>query len=250
MQNVNGPDYSEYNLNGAPYNPATSTRTQDGFAKYIAKTYLWMFFGLFLSFGIAFFMYLNSGSVVTFIEQNTSLYLGATVGSIVLVFVLALGVAKMPPTAAKVLFLVYASLFGVILTPTLLLYELDSVIFVLAVTSVIYLILAVVGLTTKRDMSKLGNILMVALLGLLFYSILSMFFFRSQMNQMIIGLFGIAIFMGFTIYDSHKIKRYYFTYKGNDEVLEKTTIVSALQLYLDYVNLFLYFLRFLGNRKS
>lgn len=246
MQNVNE---HEYNLNGVPYNPADTTRTQEGFAKYIAKTYLWMFIGLFLSFGIGLFMYVNSGSVISFITQNFSLYLGATIGSVILVIVLALGVNKMPPTAAKVLFLVYASVFGIILTPTLLIYQLSSVIYVLAVTSAIYLVLAVIGLTTKRDMSKFGHILAIALFGLLIYSVISMFFIRSTMNQMLIGLAGIAIFMGFTVYDSHRIKRFYFTYQGNEEMLEKTTIISALQLYLDYVNLFLYMLRFLGKRK-
>lgn len=246
MQDFHNPTPS-YQLNGQPYNPANE-RTEEGFARYIGKTYLWMFFGLLLSFGIGLFMYMNSASVSSFIEQNFGLYLFATVASLILVIVMGFGIRKLPATAARVLFLVYAALFGVILTPTLLLFELGSVIFVMGVTSVIYFALAVIGLKTKRDMSKFGNVLIVALFGLIIYSLLSMFLFHSPINEMLIGLLGIAIFMGFTIYDSNKIKKFYFAYQGDQASLEKLSIVSALQLYLDYVNLFLYLLRFMGKR--
>lgn len=235
------------------YNQAPTAayqRTEEGFSRYIAKTYLWMFFGLAISFGISFFMYLNSATVISFIERNFGIYLVSAIGTIVITFILGFLINKMSAAVAKVLYIVYSAMFGIILAPTLMYYEFGSLIFTLAVTSIIYLILAVIGLTIKKDMSKFGNILFVALIGLVIYSVISMFFLRTALNNMLIGAVGILVFMGFTIYDSNKIKKYYFAFKGNDAMLEKTTVVSALQLYLDYINLFLYLLRFLGNSRN
>lgn len=240
---------NSYQLNGESFNPAIQ-RSEEGFAKYIAKTYFWMFIGLLLSFGIGIGMYLNSGSVISFMDKNLGLYLAAVIASIILVIVLGFAIKKMSATVARVFFLVYAALFGVVLAPTLLYYELSSVIFVMGITAAIYLVLAVIGLKSKRDMSKFGNILFVSLIALFGYSLISIFLFNSPIHELIIGIAGIAIFMGFTIYDSNKIKKFYFAYEGDNTTLEKLSIVSALQLYLDYVNLFLYLLRFMGKARD
>lgn len=233
------------------YNPTASyERTEEGFARYIAKTYLWMFFGLAISFGIAFYMYLNTATVLAFMEENFTMYIFAAIGSLILTFILGFFVRKISSAVAKVLYILYSALFGIVLAPTLMFYEFGSLIFTLAVTSGIYLVLAVIGLAIKRDMSRFGNILFVALIGLVVYSLISIFFIRTSFNNMIIGAIGILVFMGFTIYDSNKIKKYYFAFQGSNELLEKTTVVSALQLYLDYINLFLYLLRFLGNSRN
>ncbi|HHZ05370.1 MAG TPA: Bax inhibitor-1/YccA family protein [Clostridiales bacterium] len=252
MQYVNGNpqgfNQPSYNINGVQ--STGFERTQEGFAKYIAKTYLWMFVGLAISFGIGFYMTMSSGNYAAFMQNNFGLYMAAMVGEIILILVLSLAVRKLPATVAKVLFLVYSALFGVSLAPILMMYEMGSVITVLGMTSLIYLILAVVGLKSKKDMSKLGNILFVGLLGLCVYSILSIFLFRSTLNNTIIGVVGLAIFMGFTVYDSNRIKKYYFSYQGSPEALEKTSICSALQLYLDYVNMFLRILALFGKRSN
>lgn len=248
--NNNQPKYGAqqiFNTNNTTFvrNPE---RTQDGYVKYIAKTYLWMFFGLAISFGLAFVMYANSGTVENFLDQNALLYIGSVVAEVILIIALSVAIRKIPATVAKVLFLAYAALFGVTLTPILLMYELESTIMVLAITSLIYLLLAVVGLTTKKDMSKFGSVLVVGLIGLLIYSAISFFFIHSDLNDILVGLVGLALFMGFTIYDSNKIKKYYLSYQGNGEMLEKTCAVSALQLYLDYVNMFIRILALVGKR--
>lgn len=249
MQFVNRPnDYpGGYSVNGVN---AAPVRSSQAFTKYLARTYLWMFFGLALSFGVAFYIYSMGESVTAFVYRNFALYMGAVVAEIVLIVVLSIFVMRIPPVAAKALFLCYSTVFGVSLAPILMAYDLGSIIYVLAITAVMFLMLAFSGLVLKRDLSKMGTVLFVALLGLIVYTIISLFLFRSPINQTIIGLAGILIFMGFTMYDSNRIKKFYYNFNGSNEILEKMSIVSALQLYLDFVNLFLYLLRFFGSRRD
>lgn len=245
-------NYNGYNNNYSSYNNGYSMESarSESFAKHMAKTYLWMFFGLAITFGLALYMTLNSMSVMEFVALHTELYLGASVASIIFVFVIGFFVAKMPPTLAKIVFVLYAADMGILITPTLLLYELGSVVFVFGITSALYLILAVIGLVSKKDMSKLGPVLLVSLIGLLVYSLISIFFIHSRMNDIIIGCVGIIIFMGFTVYDNNRIKKQFNAFQGNPAMLEKLSILSALSLYLDYINLFLRLLSIFGKRRS
>ena len=235
--------YQSYNRGYAPVD------TSQGFARYMAKTYLWMFFGLAITFGLAFYMTIASGDVVSFLENNLAMYGIAALLSVIFAFTVGLFVTKLPPLAAKIIFIVYSADIGIITAPVLLMYELRSVVEIFAVTAVMYLV-AVIGLTSKRDMSKFGVILSVALIILLIYSVISMFFIRTPMNNIIINCVGVLIFMGFTIYDNNKIKKSYYAFSGNAEALEKLSIIGALQMYLDYINLFLYLLRLFGKRRN
>ena len=227
--------------------------TQSGdFASYISRTYLWMFLGLAITFGLSFYMTLNSASVTDFLVNNFELYLGGVIVSLVFVFVVGLLVYKLPPLAGKIIFILYSADMGIILTPTLLLYEFDSVISVFAVTGLIYLALAFIGLTTKRDMSKFGYILSISLIGILIYSFISMFFIRTPLNNLIINIIVILIFMGFTIYDNFRIRENFRAIQnsGNTQLLEKSSILSALSLYMDYVNLFIRIFAIFGKRRD
>ena len=155
--------YQSYNRGYAPVD------TSQGFARYMAKTYLWMFFGLAITFGLAFYMIIASGDVVNFLENNFAMYGIAALLSVIFAFTMGFFVTKLPPLAAKIIFIVYSADIGIITAPVLLMYELQSVVEIFAVTAVMYLVLAVIGLTSKRDMSKFGVILSVALIILLIY---------------------------------------------------------------------------------
>ena len=222
------------------------------FSTYIAKTYLWMFLGLGITFGLSFFMTLNSASVTDFIANNYELYIGGTIASLVFVVIIGFVVYKIPPLAAKIIFILYAADMGIILTPMLLMYEFGSVIGVFAATAGIYLILAFIGLTTQRDMSKLGSILGISLLGILLYSFISYFFIHTPLNALIINIVVILIFMGFTVFDNFKIRKEFdmIGQSGNTQLLEKASIMSALSLYMDYVNLFIRILAIFGKRRD
>lgn len=248
MNNFNNNNYND-GFNGNYRNPAIQSASA-GFAKYIAKTYLWMFFGLAITFGLSMYMTLNSYSVIDFVYNNFELYMGACLVSILMVFLLGFFVYKLPPFVAKVFFIAYSADMGILLTPTLLAYSLSSVISVFAATSLIYLVLAIIGLTTKRDISKWGTMLTFTLLGIMLYSLISYFFIHSSLNNIIIGAVFIAIFMGFTIFDNNRIKKQYLAFQGNPQLLEKTSILSALSLYLDYINIFIRLLSIFGKRNN
>ena len=217
----------------------------------MAKTYLWMFFGLAITFGLAMYMMFNSESVADFVINHYSMYIGASIASLVFVVILGLVVSKLPPLAAKIIFILYSADIGILITPVLLVYSFSSVISAFAVTSGIYLVLAIIGITTKRDMSKLGYILSISLIGILIYSFISYFFIHSRLNDIIINAVVIAVFMGFTIFDNNKIKREFYAIQnsGNTALLEKTSILSALSIYLDYINIFLRILAIFGKKR-
>ncbi|MBQ7522350.1 MAG: Bax inhibitor-1/YccA family protein [Clostridia bacterium] len=229
-----------------------NTYTQGiSFSSYIAKTYLWMFLGLGITFGLSFFMTLKSASVIDFITNNFELYLGGVIASFIFVVIIGFLVYKLPPMAAKIIFILYSADMGIILTPILLLYEFGSVIGVFAATAGIYLVLALIGLTTQRDMSKLGSILGISLLGILIYSLISYFFIRTPLNDLIINIIVIVIFMGFTVFDNFKIKKEFARLQYADSrLLEKASILSALSLYMDYVHLFSRILAIFGKRRD
>ncbi len=236
---------------GAGLNQTFTQTSSYTLAKYMAKTYLWMFFGLAITFGLALYMMFNSESVSEFVINHYSMYLGASAASLVFVVILGLVVAKLPPLAAKIIFILYSADIGILITPVLLAYSFSSVISAFAVTSGIYFALAVIGIITKRDMSKLGYILSVSLICILVYSLISYFFIRSELNDIIINAVVVAVFMGFTIFDNYKIKREFYAIQnsGNEALLEKTSILSALSIYLDYINIFLRVLALFGKRR-
>ncbi len=239
-------------FNNSSYNSYSNTYTQGiSFSEYIAKTYLWMFLGLGITFGLSFFMTLKSASVVDFIADNFELYMGGVIASLIFVVIIGFLVYKLPPLAAKIIFILYSADMGIILTPTLLLYEFGSVIGVFAATAGIYLVLALIGLTTQRDMSKLGSVLGISLFGILIYSLISYFFIRTPFNDLIINIVVIVIFMGFTIFDNFKIRKEFQRLQYADtQLLEKASILSALSLYMDYVNLFIRILAIFGKRRD
>ena len=130
------------------------------------------------------------------------------------------------------------------------LFYLESLILIFAATAVYFAALALYGYFTKTDLFRLRPILVGGLILLLVFGVISLFFPFGQGVDRVYCLIGIAIFLGLTAYDTQKIKSYYLFYQHDPAMAEKASIFSALQLYLDFVNLFLYLLRFLGRRKN
>lgn len=251
MNNLNNynNNYNNSNYNGYSQNVNVMYR-EEGIAKHMAKTYLWMFLGLAITFGLSLYMTLNSGSVINFIDNHATMYFGAVIISLVLVIVIGFVVYKLPVTIAKIIFIIYAADMGIIITPLLLMYNLSSVVTVFGATAIIYLALAIIGFTTKKDISKLGPILTISLIGVLVYSLISYFLIRTPLNSLIINAIVVLIFMGFTLYDNHMIKKRYKAFQDYPQLLEKISILSALNLYLDFINLFIRLLAIFGKRRD
>lgn len=257
--NNNGYDpnsfYSGYDQNGYggggmntnQINNPYMNRSTVSLSDYTRKVYGWMFVGLAITFAIALAIVSNPIRVTNFLITHIQLYYILAGVELLLVFCLGFFVTKLPPTVSLVIFFVYAAVNGLTIAPILLIYQMSSVISAFAVTGCVFGAMSIYGMVTKRDLSGIRPVLIFGLLGLLVYSLIAMIF-HLPMSDLIISLIGIALFIGFTAYDTQKIKQYYLNMQHDDTLLKKGAIVAALNLYLDFINLFLYILRLFGRR--
>jgi hypothetical protein len=164
-----------------------------------------------------------------------------------MVLFLSFRIQKMSFAAAQATFWVYAALMGISLATILFVYTGASIAMTFFVTAGMFGAMSLWGYTTGRDLTGLGSFLFMGLIGLILASVVGMFFHSSQL-QFVISVIGVLIFTGLTAYDSQNIKNMY--YVGDDaEIAGKKAITGALRLYLDFINLFLFLLRFMGNRR-
>lgn len=164
-----------------------------------------------------------------------------------MVMFLSFRIHKMSTAAAQTTFWVYAAVMGVSLSSILLVYTGQSVARTFFITAASFGALSLFGYTTKRDLSGMGSFLMMGLFGIIIASIVNMFLGSSGL-QFAISVIGVLIFAGLTAYDTQQIKEMY--YEGDDsETAGRKAIMGALRLYLDFINLFLFLLQFLGNRE-
>ncbi len=165
------------------------------------------------------------------------------------VLIMSLGFQKFSSTALLGLFLVYSFVMGMSLSFIFMVYTMGSIYQTFGVAAVTFGVMAVLGYTTKTDLTKFGSILMMALIGIIIASLINMFLRSSGMDY-IISFLGVLIFTGLTAYDVQKLKRIGSGVEYGAEGTTKLAIMGALTLYLDFINLFLFLLRFMGNRKS
>ena len=162
-----------------------------------------------------------------------------------LVIYLSARIDKLSTATAATLFYVYSLINGIVLAPIFLLYTEASIATTFAITAGTFGIMSVAGYVTKKDLSKFGSILFMALIGLILCTIVNMFMRNSMMELLISGA-GVLIFTGLTAWDTQAIKR--MCAESDPSMIGKVATMGALSLYLDFINLFLYLLRFLGNR--
>ena len=217
--------------------------------QYTAKTFLWMVLGLLVTFGVAVGCWLTDATLYA-LYYIPYVHLIVLIATLVISFTMVRRLEKMAVGTAIVLFVLFSALFGFTLSIYLLAFHVTSVVLCFLLTAVYFGALAAYGFLTKRDLSGLRTILFSGLIFLIIFGLLSMFIPGLQMFDRVICLIGIATFLGYTAYDTQKIRAYYNYYSVSPDMLAKASIFSALQLYLDFINLFLYLLRFLGNRRS
>lgn len=220
---------------------------RDTIAVYAAKTYLWMFLGMLVTFGVSWGV-IASGLIYQMLARAYGMMFVLMIAQLVLVVVLAARITKLSPGAATGLFFGYAALNGVTLSTVFLIYEVTGALIVLGVTAVLFGIMGAWGYFTKQDLSRWGRVLMFGLLGLVIVGVLGLFLNFSGIER-IVCFVGVAVFLGFTAYDTQKIKAFYAAFAHDPAMLRRASILSALQLYLDFINLFLYLLRLFGRRR-
>ena len=207
--------------------------------KLIAKSFLWMFIGLLVTFITGYVICLNESTLAL---SLSGFYFIAIAVQLVLVFVLSRNLFKMKPTTAKILFIIYSMITGFTFASIFVVYEVASIIFVFALASVLFGIMGLIGYYTKIDLSKFSSYLMFGLIGVVIASIINIFWINDTFTT-IVCIISILVFLGMTAYDIQKIK--------NINVdSENVAIYGALELYLDFINIFLDLLRLFARERD
>ena len=165
-----------------------------------------------------------------------------------LVFLLSFRIMQMSQGAAQATFWAYAALVGASLASILIVYTGASVAMTFFVTAGTFGTMSLYGYTTSRDLTGMGNFLMMGLIGIVIASLANIFF-QSAAVTFMVSVLGVLIFTGLTAWDTQKIKNTYYAIGGDAAVAGKAAIMGALSLYLDFLNIFLFLLRFMGNRR-
>ena len=169
------------------------------------------------------------------------------IAELVVVFVLSARIHKMSVTTATIMLIVYSALNGATLSVIFVVYSLGSIAKTFFITTGMFGVMALVGATTKRDLSKMGSILFMALIGLIIASLVNLFL-RSSGLDWLISIIGVVLFTALTAYDVQRVKRLATESDLYDDTqVGRLAVISALSLYLDFINLFLYLLRFFGR---
>ena len=165
-----------------------------------------------------------------------------------LVMVISAGINKMKASTASMLFYIYAIVNGLTLSIIFYAYELGAIFQAFAVTSLMFGGMAVFGYTTKKDLSRIGNILYMALFGIVLVSLMNFIFFRSEPLSWLVSYVIILVFVGLTAWDTQRIK-YELAGAVSSEQVAKISVIGALRLYLNFINIFLHVLRILGRKR-
>jgi FtsH-binding integral membrane protein len=221
-----------------------------GLRSYMLTVYNYMASGVLLTGMVALFVASNDASRALFFTATGTPTLPGWIAvfSLALVLTLSFGINRLSETAVKSLFWGYAALLGVSLSTILLAYTGVSVARTFFAAAAAFGALSLWGYMTKRNLSAFGTFLIMGVFGLLIAMIINIFL-RSSTMDLVVSAVGVLLFAGLTAYDTQKIKSIYFEVGGTD-FYGKSTVMGALTLYLDFINLFLFMLRFMGDRRQ
>ena len=208
--------------------------------------YLKMTLGLLVTAFISMFCS-TSVSYMTFMAQNSWFYWGLFIAELVIVFVVSARITKMSSTSATLLFYVFAAINGMALAPIFVIYTMTSIAKTFFICAGTFGVMTVYGYFTTNDLTKIGNFLFYALIGLIVASLVNIFT-KSSTLDWIISIAGVLIFIGLTAWDTQKIKQMCQYAPAN--MVGHIATLGALSLYLDFINLFLYLLRFFGSQRD
>lgn len=209
------------------------------------KVYLWMTLALMIT-GITAAGVANSPNILALIYSSQVVMWGIIIAEFGLVIYISARLEKLSLSTATTLFALYSILNGVMLSSIFLLYSTAIISKVFFITAGTFGVTALYGYATKKDLSSLGNILFMALIGLVIATVVNVFI-KSAMFDLILSYIGVIIFVGLTAWDSQKIKHMMMVQQDADESAQKLALIGALSLYLDFINLFLYLLRIFGR---
>jgi uncharacterized protein len=220
------------------------TASQITMSRYMSGVYGWMTFGLLIT-GVVSYVIAASPAMLSLVMSPVGMVLGFGL-PLGLVFAMSFGINRMSVAMATMCFLLFAFAEALLFSTIFLRYSIDTIGEVFMITASSFAVLAVYGTTTKRDLTGLGTFLMMAVWGLVISMVVNMFL-RSSMVDFGLCAAGVLIFAGLTTYDSQKIRQFAARGDFTSDAAHKFAIIAALQLYLDFINLFLMLLRLVGG---
>lgn len=239
-------------MNYNELNFGTTTREQElsmsaAFPILMRKVYVWMTLALVIT-GVTAYGVATSPGLMMAIATNKLLFWGLIIAEFGLVVAISAAINKLSLTTATLLFVLYSVINGATLSFVFAIYTMSSIASVFFITAGTFAVMAVIGYTTKKDLTSMGKILFMALIGIIIATVVNIFL-KSTGLQMIVSYLGVLIFVGLTAYDSQKIKQMLLMAPDAGEGAQKIALLGALSLYLDFVNLFIYLLRIFGRRE-
>lgn len=220
-------------------------KNENGISKFFTKVYLWMFIGLLLSTISSYFTFVNP-AMNSFVYNAFGLIL---IIELIVVITFSLLRRKVSPMGAKIMFIVYSIISGLTLSSIFIVYKLSSIITVFLSAAVMFGLLALYGYFTNQDLTSFSKLLIFGLLAVVIMSIINIFV-TSQSFDITISIISIIIFLGLTAWDMQNLKKIYYYYENDYDALDKSAIYGALDLYLDFINIFLDLLRLFGKSRD
>jgi uncharacterized protein len=242
------------NLRGTDFNNIEYTTLVDE-NKLLRNSFSWMSLAMLLT-SLAAVLFANVPELTSFLLEPTDMGPKPTMLAYVVMFApllfvlgISFGLSKLSYPALIGLFVSYSIINGISFSFIFSLYSLGSIVTVFLSTTALFALMAVAGYTTKTDLTKMGSLLMIGVIGIVIASLINMFMGSAQLDY-IISIIGVIVFTGLTAYDVQKIKNLGQQMGGDSVMASKMGIIGALTLYLDFINLFLFLLRLFGGRKD
>ena len=238
-------NYNELNFDAMTREQGLSMSA--AFPALMRKVYVWMTLALMITGATAYGVATSPGIQMA-LFSNQLLFWGLVIAEFALVIGISAAINRLSLTTATLMFVLYSVINGAMLSSLFLLYTLSSIASVFFITAGTFGVMALIGYTTKKDLTSMGRILFMALIGIIIATVVNIFL-KSSGLQMIVSYLGVLIFVGLTAYDSQKIKNMLQMAPDASEASQKLALLGALTLYLDFVNLFIYLLRIFGRRE-
>lgn len=210
--------------------------------KIFSKIFMWMFIGLAITYGVGYYVSLNENMLYNIFSKY---YIFFIIAEIVVVIWLSARINKMKPMTAKILFCLYSFITGLTFSSIFVVYNLTSIMTVFGITSIIFLIFALIGFNSKLDLTKLSVYLFMGLIGVIICSLINIFVGSSTFD-LGITVVALIIFIAYIAYDIQVIKRKLYHIEDEDNL----AIFGALQLYLDFINIFIRLLQIFGKNRD
>ena len=240
-------DYEEFS-NSNVITSDSQMEMSAAFPVLIRKVYMWMSLALVITGFTAYYVATNE-TILTTILTNQILFWGLIIAELGLVFGLSAAINRLSLTTATLMFVLYSVINGATMSFIFLAYTMSSITSVFFITAGTFAVMALFGYFTKTDLSSMGKILFMALIGIIIATIVNIFV-KSSGLEMILNYMGVLVFVGLTAYDTQKIKQMLQMAPDAGEGAQKIALLGALSLYLDFINLFLYLLRIFGGKRE